>query len=213
MKKSRIYCPYCAKPIVHRKIEGKVRDFCMYCSNVFYDNPLPVASSILMNENREIVLVKRKNEPYKDMWCLPIGFAESGEEIKEAALRELKEEAGIDGEIIKLIDVDTVENYFYGSIAIITYEVKKTGGIETAGDDAVEAKYFPIYQIPELAWSSNEKAIDMFIDLYKDIWSMIDSVNSLFPNNDPLNWTGSDTEEHKNFLRHILIQIIENLYN
>ena len=89
---------------------------------------LPVASTIVVNDKREVLLVKRKKDPYRGMWCLPIGFAESGEEVREAALRELEEEAGITGEIVRLIDVDTIDNYFYGSLAIVTYEVKMTGG-------------------------------------------------------------------------------------
>jgi 8-oxo-dGTP diphosphatase len=181
MKKQRIYCPYCAESVVRRQIEGKDRDMCMNCSTVFYENPLPVACAIVMNETREVLLVQRKREPYKDMWCLPIGFAESGEEVKHAALRELEEESGIIGEIVRLIDVDTIENDFYGSLAIVTYEVKATGGELRPGDDAIDARYFPVFGLPELAWSSNEKAVRIYVDLYRDTWAMVDSFKQLFP--------------------------------
>ncbi len=90
-----------------------------------------------VNDNREILLVKRRNELYKGMWCLPMGFAETGEDVRGAALRELEEEAGIEGEVVRLIDVDTVDNYYYGSLAIVTYEVKAVGGILKPGDDAI----------------------------------------------------------------------------
>ena len=166
--KKKEYCCYCGKVIDQKFIDGKNRDYCSSCGSIFYENPLPVASSIVVNDNKEVLLVKRKKDPYKDMWCLPIGFAESGEEVSEAALRELKEEAGIDGSIIRLIDVDTLYNYFYGSLAIVTYEVKQTGGEVTPGDDATDAKYFPITDIPKLAWISNEKAISIYIELYND---------------------------------------------
>lgn len=81
----------------------------------------------MVNERREVLLVQRDKDPYKGMWCLPIGFAESGEEVKDAALRELREESGIKGRIVRLIDVDTVDNDFYGSLAIVTYEVRASG--------------------------------------------------------------------------------------
>jgi 8-oxo-dGTP diphosphatase len=181
MKKERLYCPYCAKPVERRQIEGKDRDICACCTTVFYENPLPVACAIVVNEARQVLLVKRKKQPYKDMWCLPIGFAESGEEVKDAALRELEEEAGITGEIVRLIDVDTVDNDFYGSLAIVTYEVRATGGELRPGDDAIDAQYFPIFDLPPLAWSSNEKALEIFVDLYGDNWAMMDSFKQLFP--------------------------------
>lgn len=209
MKKPRIYCPYCANLVVQREMEGKVRDFCIHCSTVFYENPLPIASSIVVNEDREVLLVKRKNDPYKDMWCLPIGFAEADEEVKDAALRELTEEAGITGEILRLIDVDTVDNYFYGSLAIVTYEVKQTGGKLCPGDDAIDAKFFSIFELPPLAWSSNEKAIQIYIDYYRDTWAMIDSYKQLFPEVESVDDFSPAASEQREFLSNMLVKIIE----
>jgi len=209
MKKSREFCCYCGKQISQREIEGKPRDYCVSCGTVFYENPLPVASSIVVNEKREVLLVKRKNEPYRDMWCLPMGFAESGEEVREAALRELEEEAGIRGEIIELIDVDTVDNYFYGSLVIVAYEVRHTGGRVKAGDDAMEAKYFPVNDFPPLAWTSNEKAMQLYINLYRDLWDMADSVKRLLPDETVLDEISPDRIKQERFLSNIIVQIIE----
>jgi 8-oxo-dGTP diphosphatase len=209
MKKERLYCPYCAEPVVRRQIEGKDRDMCACCTTVFYENPLPVACAIVVNEERQVLLVKRKKQPYKDMWCLPIGFAESGEEVKDAALRELEEEAGIIGEIVRLIDVDTVDNDFYGSLAIVTYEVKATGGKLKPGDDAIDAKYFPIPDLPPLAWSSNEKAVKIFVDLYRDNWAMMDSFKQLFPDLGVDQTTHSEETSPAMVLSNILIKVID----
>ncbi len=183
----------------------------MQCANVFYENPLPVASSIVVNENREVLLVKRKNEPYQGMWCLPIGFAEADEEVKDAALRELREEAGIEGKVVRLVDVDTVDNYFYGSLAIVTYEVTHTGGTPAAGDDAVEARFFPVSELPPLAWSSNEKAIRIYVEFYRDTWAMVDSYRQLFPEIDALALgdVAPGAQGQKNFLSNVLVTIIE----
>lgn len=208
MKKLRYYCPYCAKTVTHKDVDGKIRDYCPNCKTVFYDNPLPVASSIVVNEQREVLLVRRKNDPYKDMWCLPIGFAEADEEVKDAALRELQEEAGIKGEIVKLIDVDTVDNYFYGSLAIVTYEVRHSGGKLSPGDDAADAGFFPVNDLPPLAWSSNEKALRIYLDLYRDTWAMIDSFNQLFPE-DSIRQISPGIHEQRMFLSNILIKLIE----
>jgi ADP-ribose pyrophosphatase YjhB (NUDIX family) len=209
MKKERLYCPYCAEPVVRRPIEGKDRDMCTCCTTVFYENPLPVACAIVVNEARQVLLVKRKKQPYKDMWCLPIGFAESGEEVKDAALRELGEEAGIIGEIVRLIDVDTIDNDFYGNLAIVTYEVRATGGELKPGDDAIDAQYFPILDLPPLAWSSNEKAVSIFVGLYRDNWAMMDSFKQLFPDLGMDQTLQSETTSPAMVLSNILIKVID----
>jgi 8-oxo-dGTP diphosphatase len=208
MKKQRKYCSYCGNTIISKEQDGKSRDFCPSCNTFYYENPLPVACTIVINEQREVLLVQRKKDPYQGMWCLPIGFAETGEEVREAALRELNEEAGVSGEIIRLIDVDTIDNYFYGSLAIVTYEVKVTGGTVCPGDDATDARYFPITGLPELAWSSNEKAIRIYMDLYKDSWAMIDSFKQLYPEINAFDSLTQATNEQKHFLSNVLIKIL-----
>lgn len=213
MKKHKTHCCYCGESIIKKEIDGKFRDYCGCCNTVFYENPLPVASSIVVNENREVLLVKRKKDPYKEMWCLPIGFAESGEEVSEAALRELEEEAGVKGEIVRLIDVDTVNNYFYGSLAIVTYEVIIKSGIVSPGDDASEARYFPIFDIPQLAWSSNEKAIKLYLAMYSEIWSVMDSYKQLFPEVNNINDLSNEPGENRKFLSNVLIKLIDKHMN
>lgn len=210
MKKNRIFCAYCGAKLAKKTIEDRERDYCPACNTVFYENPLPVAASIVMNEKREILLVKRKNDPYQGMWCLPIGFAESHEKLQEAALRELEEEAGIKGEIIRLIDVDTVHNYYYGSLAIVTYEVKRTGGTVRAGDDASEAGYFHIDELPPLAWSSNEKAVSLFRNLYHDIWAMMESFKHLYPSIDSPHDISSNEHHQEELLSNVLISMIDS---
>ncbi len=209
MKKQKAYCEYCGGPVERRELEGRMRDYCPGCGTIFYENPLPVASTIVVNEKRELLLVKRKKDPYRDMWCLPIGFAESGEEIRDAALRELREEAGVEGEIVRLIDVDTVENYFYGSLAIVTYEARMTGGAVRPGDDASDAAFFPIMELPPLAWSSNEKAVRIYIEICRDTWTMIDSFRQLFPEINPLEGIRPEEETHYAFLSNVLIKLID----
>ena len=126
-------------------------------------------SVIVANENRELLLVKRAREPAKDMWCFPIGFAETGEGVEDAALRELREEAGIDGTILEILDVFSETNEVYGEVLVVTFEAERVSGTETAGDDAIDCGYFPLANLPKLAFPSQEAALKKFIALKRHL--------------------------------------------
>ena len=174
--KKRHYCTICGKTLKTDTLDGKERQVCSQCREVFYENPLPAATVILPGRNREILLVKRAKEPFKDMWCFPIGFAEVGESIEDAALRELKEETGVDGKIIQLIDVSSHKNPLYGDLLIVSFEAEKIGGEEEPGDDASDCRYFPVMSLPKLAFDSQVRAIEKFVELKKELWNMHDSL-------------------------------------
>ena len=173
------YCSQCGNPIEERVIADKAREVCTACDTVFYQNPLPAAGALVLDEDRRVLLVKRKYPPSEGMWCLPIGFAEMGETIASAALRELNEETGITGKILRLIDADSWSGKFYGELLVVTFEVEKLNGTETPGDDASEVEYFPIDRLPVLAFPSNEKAIRLCADLHRDEWAIHDSFHQL----------------------------------
>jgi len=133
----------------------------------------------VLDDGRRVLLVKRKYPPNQGMWCLPIGFAELGETIAEAALRELHEETGITGRVSQLIDADSWMSDFYGDLLVVTFEVDKIAGTETPGDDAEEVGYFPIDQLPPLAFPSNERAISICAALHEEGWAIQDSFHRL----------------------------------
>ncbi|NQV14327.1 NUDIX hydrolase [bacterium] len=178
MKKPRKHCGNCGSRLECRKIEDRVRDFCPSCELVHYDNPLPVASAIVVNQQREILLVLRDREPQAGKWGLPSGFAELNETIEEAALRELEEETGIQGKTLRLLDTRSLVDEFYGDLIWVTYEVNLIGGELQAGDDAREAAFFSFKKLPPLAFPTNEHAIRIYLSLYQEIWELEDSMDS-----------------------------------
>ncbi|MEI8173674.1 MAG: NUDIX domain-containing protein [Deltaproteobacteria bacterium] len=173
-KKARIFCPYCGAKTIKKTEDDILRDFCQSCKTFFYENPLPVVSTIIVLE-RKILLVKRGKNPYRGLWCPPTGFAEAGESVEDAALRELDEETGIQGNILSLIDVDSCTNYFYGDLLFITFEVEQIGGTLGPGGDTTDVKYFAVEQIPKLAFSSNTRAVNAYIKGKADYWAIVDS--------------------------------------
>ena len=176
MKKTRRFCERCGGMIVRKREEGVGRCFCRSCHVYFYKNPLPVVAAILAEE-RKVLLVKRGRKPYRGKWCLPCGFAEAGENIHDAALRELEEETGIQGRITSLVDVQSQRNYFYGDLLFLTFEVEQTGGTLRAGSDTVAARHFSLEHLPRLAFSANGQAIEIYIRSKQEYWAIVDSFN------------------------------------
>lgn len=169
------YCSQCGHDIEEREVDGRKREVCPECDTVFYRNPLPVAAAILLNQDREVLLVKRKKEPRKGMWCLPMGFAELDETIAHASLRELEEETGVKGNVSRLIAVRSTSIEPYGDLLIVTFEVERTGGEEHAGDDAEDLAYFPLDNVPPLAFEPNEYAIRYCARIHSEEWAIQDS--------------------------------------
>jgi 8-oxo-dGTP diphosphatase len=173
------FCAQCGGALVEDLVDERMRQVCPACGTIAYRNPLPVASALVVNERREALLVKRCREPQRGEWCLPIGFAELGETIAEAALRELREEAGIEGRILRLLGVDSYESMYYGDLLIVTYEVEKTGGAEAPGSDTEAAAYFPLDALPPLAFPANARAVAALREAHREDWAIRDSFASL----------------------------------
>ena len=143
------YCPICATPLQTGMIEGKKRKYCPECAFVDYKNPLPVALAVAVKD-KKFLLIKRGIAPKKGMWGSPSGFIEIGETPEEAYLRELKEETGASGKIVKLIGVTRREDEeIYGDMLIVKYLVKVDAEeLTPAADEVEDARFFDIAELP-----------------------------------------------------------------
>ena len=158
-KHSYKYCPLCGQELSCDFIEGKNRKNCPSCGFVDYRNPLPCVSIIGIKKDK-IVLIKRGIEPSKGSWAPPSGFMEYGEPPEETALREFYEETSLKAKIIKLLGVYSQHTEIYGNLVIITFLVQITGGKIKAGDDAEEASFFNIDEIPPMKYKFHKTAIE-----------------------------------------------------
>lgn len=102
----------------------------------------------------ELLLIRRKNDPFKNQWSLPGGFLEMDEDLETGALRELKEETGLSMQKLQQIGAfgalgrdprgRTISVAFAGKI--------NNPGEVQGGDDAEDAKWFSVDNLPELAF-------------------------------------------------------------
>lgn len=98
---------------------------------------------VIKRKDSSIVLVKRKFPPFQGHWALPGGFASYGTTLEESAVREAKEETGLDVRITKLVGVfSDPKRDTRGHIITTAYLAEEIGGELKAGSDAAEARAF-----------------------------------------------------------------------
>ena len=131
-----------------------------------YEYPRPiVAADVLVVRSalgsREILLIRRGNEPFRGSWAIPGGFVEMAEDVPDAASRELLEETGLDippGELVEIGVFGRPGRDPRGRTISVVYasEVAFEDSRATAGDDAAEAAWFDERDLPELAFDHAE---------------------------------------------------------
>lgn len=128
-------------------------------------NPVPTVGVVCLKGD-QVLLIKRGQPPRLNQWSLPGGKLEWGETLEVAALRELKEETGVDAELLGLLDV--IDGVFParpgGEVTrhyvMIDYAARWTGGEPVAGDDAAEAKFVSLDEAMALVeWEETRRVI------------------------------------------------------
>jgi ADP-ribose pyrophosphatase YjhB (NUDIX family) len=127
-------------------------------------NPIPTAD-LIIEYNRRIVLIKRKNPP--EGWALPGGFVEYGESLEAAAVREAKEETGLEVELLRQFHTYSDPKRDPRHHTITTVFIAKAKGKAIAGDDAKEIDVFTKDTLPEqIAFDHRDIINDYFSGRY-----------------------------------------------
>jgi len=153
------FCPLCGSPVVLRTIDNHERAVCERCGHITYRNPVPAAGIILI-EDGNILMVRRKFEPRAGLWTLPAGFLEYDEHVEACAVREAQEETGLTVELTRLFGVYMAMDDPRVQVVLLLYLARRTGGTLVPGDDASEAAFFPLDATPEdIAFKAHEQAL------------------------------------------------------
>ncbi len=117
----------------------------------------PTTVDALIIRDGKIILIKRGTEPFLGAWALPGGFVDSGETAQDACVREAKEETGLEVRVLELVGVfsEPLRDPERGTIAV-AYLCEAVGGEISGGDDAREAEWFSLRDLPELAFDHKE---------------------------------------------------------
>ncbi|GEM_PF-54659 len=118
---------------------------------------LAVDGVIVSDEGDRFVAVKRRNPPFQGKYVLPGGFVEYGETVEEAVVREMREETGLETEIVDLLGVfSDPPRDPRGHTVSVAFLLRPVGGKLVGGDDASEAKWFPFGSPPALGFDHGE---------------------------------------------------------
>ncbi len=160
------YCPHCRTELASRREGGVERPVCPSCGFVQYLNPAPGAGVIVLRGDR-VCLVKRKFEPRQGMWCLPTGFMEWDEDVRLTARREALEETGLEVRLTELFAVESGVLPPDIPVLVVFYRAEETGGTLQAGDDASEAAFFPLDDLPaRVAFAAHRAVLRRLHDLW-----------------------------------------------
>jgi len=162
------FCQKCGSKIdLQTDQEQKLRPICSNCNWTYYKNPIPASACVVLNEKNEVVIIKRKFEPNAGGWALPSGYVEIDQTPAECAIDEMKEETGLVGEVVAQLGYDTEFSPIYEKVISFGFLMKITGGKLQAGDDAAEAFFVSLDNLPEIAFPSHVKFLDIVKALYK----------------------------------------------
>jgi mutator protein MutT len=154
------YCQLCGHHLVERRLaaENRTRLQCENCGFVHYINPRVVAA-IIVSHNGRLLLQQRAMEPRAGFWTFPGGFVEVGETPEQGAVRETKEEVGLDVTPSGLLGVYSRPHV---GIVLVVYEGESTSDAAIVGDaESSQIRWFAQEEVPwsELAFETTEAAL------------------------------------------------------
>ncbi|MGB7220417.1 MAG: NUDIX hydrolase [Vicinamibacterales bacterium] len=154
------FCPRCGGPLERRflKTTEPERPVCARCGFVFYLDPKIAVGTIIWRPDDRLVLVRRAIEPGYGRWVFPSGYVDRGEPLAAAAIREAREECGLE---VRLEGLVNIYSYPGETPVIVVYAATAVGGTLAIDDESLETAEFDAGVIPweNLAFRSTTDAL------------------------------------------------------
>lgn len=154
------YCIRCGTALITAERFGRHHRVCPACSWIYFADP-KVAAAALIQQDNQVLLVRRAVDPLRGYWTLPAGFIDAGEDPVEAVKRECQEETGLSVEVVRLVNVLFGQEHPRGAHILIVYQARIEEGHLKAGDDVDGAAFFSRDNLPELAFNTTRKILGL----------------------------------------------------
>jgi ADP-ribose pyrophosphatase YjhB (NUDIX family) len=159
------HCPACGDRLGLREVGGRARSVCDACGWVHFRNPGVGAAVLVRDDAGRVLLIKRGGGATRPgLWCVPCGYVDYGEEVREAAARELYEETGVVADVGDPVYVATNFHDPEKVTVGIWFEGRAVQGEPVAGDDAVDVGWFALTDLPPLAFETDEALLSRLRD-------------------------------------------------
>jgi len=142
------FCPLCAAALVMAEVEGRRRARCSSCHFVLFANPASASAAVVLDEDRRVLLIRRRIEPFRGQWALPAGYQEIDEDPRDTVHREVSEETGIEIEVVELFDVLFVSDDPRKPANVTVFLCRPVGGELRPGSDASQVEWFSLDALP-----------------------------------------------------------------
>lgn len=144
------FCPRCGHTLERRRLKAgePERLVCQTCGFVFYLDPKVAVGTIIRTTDEGLVLVRRAIEPGYGKWVFPSGYVDRGETLQAAAVREAREESGLD---VRLDGLVNIYSYPGGAPIIVVYAATATSGALCTDDEGLAIEAVTAANIP---WSA-----------------------------------------------------------
>jgi 8-oxo-dGTP diphosphatase len=152
------FCLLCGSPLEVRDLFGLPRPACTRCDFILFRSPAPASAAVVV-DGRHLLLVERAIEPYRGAWGFPAGFQEYGETPAEAAVRETREETGLEIHVLRVLDLVYTKDDPRKRANLAVYLARAVAGELCPADDARDARFFDLDDLPEPIAFENNRAI------------------------------------------------------
>lgn len=159
--------------------DNRPRHVCSECSAIHYENPRIIAGCLPFYEDK-VLLCKRSIEPRAGKWTLPAGFMENGETTEQGALREAREEANVNAEVLHIYTMFSLPHI---SQVYMFYRARLLDLSFSAGEETLEVNLFEEKDIPweELAFPVIVETLEHYFEDRKTDEFPLRSKDILYP--------------------------------
>ena len=150
------YCPRCGVPIGRREVAGVPRPACDRCDFVHFADPKLAVVVLVESGDGSLLYTKRNHDPMLGAWAWPGGWVDRGEVVEAAAVREVREETGLEIELRDLIGVFSRAGE---PAVLIAYRARVVRGQPRPGPEAHAVQFFAPDALPPPAFPSDAEIL------------------------------------------------------